>query len=285
MQAVANIFVFVLQYITNRMWEDFSKQLLLWAKTAFFNPLPIVQNPAVQLVQAASTGVALAALTALIVVYATKAKVDSVDGTAPPASALAKNALWAGIAVAGINLIATVMGQMSSDAITDLLRMDVSQLFSQAFAAAPLQVAGANWMLTQGLLGLGVVIGGIAVTIQKMIMIGEFMVLLVIGPLAAVSILNGGRGWSLWWREALALTMTPVLQVLLVWLFVLQFISGGNDPTGLGSRFMAFGLLWLLLRMPRWTRAWVYQAGAGGGGGGMGRYAVLALARRLITRV
>lgn len=284
MSIVASLFVFVLQTITYNAWQDFSKQLELWARLFLFNPLPIVQYPAVQALQAVSTGVALAALTGLVVVYGTKGKVDTIDGTALPASMLVKNALWAGIAVAGINLVATFAAQMSSDAIGDLLGMNMQQLFAQAFSTSPVGAISATWELSQDLLGLLCVFAGLGLVVQKAIMTGEFMILLVTGPLFAISLMHGGRGWSLWWRELVALAMTPVLQLLIIWLFCLQFLTGGGDASAIGNRIMSLGLLWLLMKMPRWTRAWVYVPNSNGNGGRAVASAALATARTLIFK-
>lgn len=90
--------------------------------------------------------------------------------------------------------------------------------------------------------------------------IGEYIVLLVLSPIAAQSIITENNEiWSVWWREAISVIFSHAFQVSLLWL-ILNLIT---DTEKLSDYMFAIGLMIVLLKGPKFLRQLLYSSGAG----------------------
>lgn len=143
------------------------------------------------------------------------------------------------------------------------------EIFSR-FVAVP--GAGATALL---LAGLAMAIIFLLLAIQYIIRTVEILILFIMSPLAAWSIINEDMNiWSVWWREAIATIFTQSLQIMILWV---AFNSIGT-ATDLKDFIIGFGFMMFCLMGPSFLRKFLYSTGAGrkvvGVVGGMGKSVV-----------
>lgn len=255
------------------MWTLFSR--------LFSSPIAILEDHWVQLLIRLAMATALGCLPVLITYQAVRRLIESADGQEMlPPGVLVRRSLSAGVAVTGVALYGWFAGSLA-----DYLR--------ELLGAVPLEVSFLEMFFlsrdpTSGLAGLLFILtfltGAGLVIIQRIILAAEFTVLMIIGAFLALQKVSEDRpaGWQLWKREVTAVCITPVLQLLLVFLFMLRLGAGGAG--GFTRWFEAFGMLYLLWHMPRWARQFTYSAGVGdaiaGAAAGAGRLAVMQVMLR-----
>lgn len=104
----------------------------------------------------------------------------------------------------------------------------------------------------------------------------EIIILTLIAPLAAVSIVRGGDLLDAWIRETIAVVFTQALQVFL--LQILANVIGKMHASPLETYIPAIGLVVVMIMGPNALRKFVYSTGAGSAGvrqvGNAGRMAV-----------
>ncbi|KAB2329442.1 MULTISPECIES: conjugal transfer protein TrbL family protein [Bacillaceae] len=104
----------------------------------------------------------------------------------------------------------------------------------------------------------------------------EIIILTLIAPLAAVSIVRGGELLDTWIRETIAIVFTQALQIFL--LQVLANVIGKMNSAPLEMFIPAIGLTVIMIMGPNALRKFVYNTGAGSAGvkqiGSAGRMAV-----------
>lgn len=129
--------------------------------------------------------------------------------------------------------------------------------------------AGATALL---LAGLAMAVIFLLLAIQYIIRTVEILILFIMSPLAAWSIINEDMNiWSVWWREAIATIFTQSLQIMILWV---AFNSIGT-ATDLKDFIIGFGFMIFCLMGPSFLRKFLYSTGAGrkvvGVVGGMGK--------------
>lgn len=110
------------------------------------------------------------------------------------------------------------------------------------------------------LAGLAMAIIFLLLAIQYIIRTVELLIIFVMSPLAAWSIVNEDMNiWSVWWRETIATIFTQSLQIMILWL---AFNSIG-DAVDLKDFVIGFGFMIFCLMGPGFLRKFLYSTGAG----------------------
>jgi hypothetical protein len=253
----------------------------------FSSPLAALEDPWIQFFVKLTMTIAVACLPVLITYQAVRRMLESLDGTnATPPEVLVRRSLNAGVAVTGVALFGWLAGTFADYARELLGAMPVKFSFLETFFIGPNATSGLAGLL----LMMVFLIGAGLVVIQRAILGAEFAVLMIIGAFLGLQKVGEDRphGWQLWKREVVAVCITPVLQLLLIYLFAIRVMGQAHpDPfTGaanidLGSWVDAFAMLYLLWNMPRWARQFTYSTGVGhtlaGGVAGVTRLAVFRM--------
>ncbi|WP_379968411.1 conjugal transfer protein TrbL family protein [Ectobacillus sp. sgz5001026] len=117
--------------------------------------------------------------------------------------------------------------------------------------------AGATSLL---LAGLCMAIIFLLLAIQYVIRTVELLILFIMSPLAAWSLVNEEMNiWSIWWRETIATVFTQSLQIMIIWI---SFNSMGDANT-LQDFVIGFGFMIFCLTGPSFLRRFLYSTGAG----------------------
>ncbi|MBO9128974.1 conjugal transfer protein TrbL family protein [Bacillus sp. 165] len=96
--------------------------------------------------------------------------------------------------------------------------------------------------------------------IQYIIRTIEILLILIMSPLAAWSIVNEDMNiWGVWWRETVATIFTQSMQIMIIWL---AFNSIGS-ATELKDFVIGFGFMVFCLMGPSFLRKFLYSTGAG----------------------
>ncbi|GAA3327079.1 hypothetical protein GCM10020331_065610 [Ectobacillus funiculus] len=83
--------------------------------------------------------------------------------------------------------------------------------------------------------------------IQYIIRTAELLIILIMSPLAAWSIMNEDLNiWSIWWREAISIVFTQSFQIMVIWLA----FNNIGDAKGLQDFIVGFGFLAFCLMSP-----------------------------------
>jgi len=102
----------------------------------------------------------------------------------------------------------------------------------------------------------------------------EIIILIMLAPLAAVSIVRSNELLDVWMRESITVVFTQPLQVFLLAL-LLNIVSKMNDPYGVFS--LSIACLIIMITGPQVLRKYLYNTGTGSAGvkaiGGAGRMA------------
>lgn len=105
----------------------------------------------------------------------------------------------------------------------------------------------------------------------------EIIILTLIAPLAAVSIVRTGELLDVWIRETIAVVFTQSIQVFLLW-FLLNTIGKMSENDVVELYLIAIGCLVVMISGPQALRKFVYSTGTGSAGtrvlGNAGRMAV-----------
>lgn len=263
--------------VATNVWGAFS--------TLFSSPIAVFQDPWIQFLVQLAVSVALGCLPVVITYQAVRRLLDSVDGAEMlPAGVLVRRSLSAGVAVTGVALYGWFAGTLAD-------------YFRELLGSMPLQISHLEIFFlsrdpTTGFVGLVMIltflIGAALVVIQRIILAAEFTALMIVGAFLALQKVSEDRpaGWQLWKREVTAICVTPVMQLLLVFLFVLRLAQATTG--GFTQWLEAFGMLYLVWHVPRWARQFTYSAGVGSGiasvAAGAGRLAVMQMMIRTTVK-
>lgn len=115
-------------------------------------------------------------------------------------------------------------------------------------------------------------------TFQYIVRYGNLMILWVLAPFAASTMVNEEMNiFPAWWREACAVIFTQPLQLMILYFIVNQIGSGENA----NDYFLAIGLMIVLIASPGWLRKFLFSTGSGktmmNAAGGAGRMAMYKL--------
>jgi hypothetical protein len=144
--------------------------------------------------------------------------------------------------------------------------------FDPAGASAALIIAALLFVILLLILG-----------IQYIIRLGELTVLMLVAPLAAMTMVNEEMNlMPVWWRESVATVFIQSVQVPIL-AIILNMLGSGTD---LGAYLLAIGLMIVLIKSPTVLKQFIYSSGAGRGvmraAGGVGRMAIMRYAARKI---
>lgn len=252
------------------LWDAFS--------TLFSSPIAVLRDPWIEMLIKLAVSIAIGCLPVLITYQAVRRMLDTLDGTSvTPPEVLIRRSLGAGVAVTGVALYGWFAGTLA-DKLRDVLGalpFDVS--FLETFFLSSDPTSGlAGYLLLLVFLGCA----GLVV-IQRAILAAEFSVLMIIGAILALQKISSDnpQAWQVWKREVIALCITPVLQLLLLYLVAMRL--GVRKPTELVKWLEGLAMLYLLWNMPRWARQFTYSTGVGhavaGAAAGASRLAVIRL--------
>jgi hypothetical protein len=252
-----SIVTFVIRQLTGE-WSDIVWQ---WFSRFFGAPVAIFDDPLVQRLVQVGIGVALGVLPVMIGWRALQEMLARMDGTsmAPP-EALIRRGLTAGVAVTATSLAAWFMTSLAEQArgVLAAVGLDINLLrqFFDPTASATSTVI----MLT-----LAFLIAALILTIQRGVLAAELTVLLVMGPVMAAGLLkeDGASTWTIWVREVTSILLTPLIQMLVLMLFIRKWGNAGG-VLDIGDRLASFAFLYVLWNTPRWARQMVYSVGASG---------------------
>jgi hypothetical protein len=251
-----SIVMFILQQVTGQ-W---SNQAWVWFSQFFSPPLAVIDDPAVQLLTHVTVAAAMGFLPVVVAWTALRETIARMDGASTMApETLVRRAIVTGVAVTGTSLAAWFIGTLADLAreVVGAVGLDINLLkdFFLISMGAPTTVM---------MMILVFIVGAIILTIQRIVIMAEFTVLVCVGPLLAVGLMREGSSstWSIWLREVVSLVITPIIQMLVLLLFLRKY--GGAGPLDMVDRVASLGFLWVLYNIPRWARQMVYQVGAGG---------------------
>lgn len=105
----------------------------------------------------------------------------------------------------------------------------------------------------------------------------EIVILFLIAPLAAVSIVRGGELLDVWIRETIAVVFTQTIQVFLLAL-ILNAVGKMGEENAIEIYLVTIGAIVVMISGPQAIRKFIYSTGTGSAGakavGGAGRMAV-----------
>jgi hypothetical protein len=117
--------------------------------------------------------------------------------------------------------------------------------------------------------------------IQYIIRTAELLIILIMSPLAAWSIMNEDLNiWSIWWREAISIVFTQSFQIMVIWLA----FNNIGDAKGLQDFIVGFGFLAFCLMSPTFLRKFLYSTGAGRTAAGLAGGAGKSVLFRYVTQ-
>lgn len=117
--------------------------------------------------------------------------------------------------------------------------------------------------------------------IQYIIRTAELLIILIMSPLAAWSIMNEDLNiWSIWWREAISIVFTQSFQIMVIWLAFNHI----GDAKGLQDFIVGFGFLAFCLMSPTFLRKFLYSTGAGRTAAGLAGGAGKSVLFRYVTQ-
>ncbi len=250
----------IVMYILQQVTGEWSNQAWDWFSFFFAPPLAVIQDPTVETLTQVAVAAALGALPAIIGWHVLRESLQRIDGAATMApETIIRRAILAGAAVTGTSLAAWFIGTLADHAREVLAAVGLDINLLQDFFSFPLG-APPTLLMTS----IVFIVGAIILTIQRVVITCEFTVLLCVGPLMALGLMRegGSSTWAMWLREVVSLVITPIIQMLVLLLFLRKF--GGAGPLDMFDRAASLGFLWVLYNTPRWARQMVYQVGTGG---------------------
>lgn len=275
----------IVLYIFAQLAGDWSNQAWEWFAKFFAAPVAVLDDPLVQRLVQVAVGLVLGFLPvaiAWLVLRETLARMDGASTTSP--ATLVRRALITGVAVTGTSLLAWFMVTLANHARDMLVAVGLDLTPMQRFFDAP---------LTTGSIILGLqlmfLVAAIILSLQRWVIAAEFTVLMVMGPVMAAGLINeGGQStFSIWLREVISLLITPLIQMMVLLIFLRKW--GEPGLLGVEDRLASLAFLWVLWNTPRWARQMVYSAGAGsavvGTAANVGRLMIMRQLIRGVTKV
>jgi hypothetical protein len=267
----------VLKWILHALNDDITRGIWSLFAQLFLSPMAVFQDNDVMQVQVFMTTVALGMLPVLVIIQALRLSAARALGinTMPPEQ-LAHRTILAGIACTSISTIVWVIITFGDN-------------ITQAFAAVGLDLSVLKLLLSPpeqaglGLLFMCIIllIGAVLLTIQKAVISAELAAMLAFGPVTGLSLLSNLEGgfFQTWLRETASLILTPVVQLILTWLFLRKVASFGDVSMSWGARLLTFGYFYVIWKCPSWLRQFCYSAGHADllvqGGASVGRFVVM----------
>ena len=267
-----------MKFIADDLARSYADDLWTSFSTLFSSPVAVLQDPWIEFFIKLAVTIAMGCLPVLITYQAVRRMLESMDGSSTiPPEVLVRRSLVAGVAVTGVALYGWFAGTVA-DHLRELL------------GALPLQISFLEIFFlgndpTSGLAGLLLLliflVSAALVVVQRAILSAEFSMLMIIGAFLALQKLSDDnpQAWQLWKREVVAICITPVLQLLLIFLVALRL--GAGHASELGKWLEGFAMLYLLWNMPRWARQFTYSTGMGhavaGAAAGATRMAVISM--------
>jgi hypothetical protein len=256
---IDNAVLKAITWVVKGITSEWGKALWEWFSKLFLAPTAVINDPDVLKINLLLVAVAISVMPVMIVGAVLRYKLDLMAGenTTPPET-LVKRCLLAGMAIMGTPTIAWAGGYMADSMVEAIGKLSVDLNLLETFFVIP-GSPGLGILL----LGLIFLVGGAILMVQRFFMVGEFTLLMAAGPIMGISLLrNEHQGaFQTWLREVGSILLTPVLQLLITWFFVRTFAKAG--PLNSADFFKSFAYLFLLYRMPRWARTWMYSAGGG----------------------
>lgn len=265
----------IVVYVLRQVAGELSNHVWGWFSGFFATPISVPTDPLVQ--QLVQIGIALAmgflpVAVGWTVMKETFARMDG-SSTTPPES-LVRRILLAGAGVTGTSLVAWYMASLADHGRA------VLQGAGFHFARLePFFKLHTDLGLTPALLTTFFLVCALILLVQRAIITAEFTVLVVMGPFMAAGLIREGgqTTWNIWLREIISVLLTPLIQMLVILIFLQKW--AGTSMLDLQDRLFALAFLWVLWNTPRWARQMVYQVGAGhamvGGAVSVGRIAVM----------
>lgn len=276
------IFTYVLRQITG----EWSNEAWQWFSRFFSAPVAVLESPLVQTLVRVGVVVSLACLPALVAFSAVRESLARMDGSSiTPPESLIRRAILAGMAVTGTSTVTWFMVQLAEQARNLLAAVGLEINLLHQYFGDPL-----NPVSTVLLLSLAFVVGAVLLTIQRWVITAEFTTLLIIGPIMAVGLIRegGNTTWNVWLREMVSLLITPLVQMIVILVFLRTFGSAAG-VLQTGDRLAALAFLYVLWKTPGWARQMVYHVGSieDGFAGGMtvGRMMVMRHILRAAVKV
>lgn len=133
--------------------------------------------------------------------------------------------------------------------------------------------APSNALFANILMGLIIAIGLVIGGIQQGIRYIDLCVLAIFGPFMAVSKVDKGEAFDVWVREAIAVTFTQSVQMLLLVGAFNAAMTGGN----MLNKLIAIGGIIVMIRGPQVLRQFIYKTGTGGATANVGKSATMQL--------
>lgn len=256
------------------LWNGFSK--------LFSSPIAVLEDRWVRFLIEMAMTIAIGALPVLITYHAVRRVLESLDGqsTTPP-EVLVRRSLQAGAALTGVALYGWFAGTLADHAREVLGALPFKVSFLEVYFI-PIDMSSG---LAGLLLALVFLCCAGVVVIQRAILAAEFTVLMVVGAFLALQKIGdeSPQGWQLWKREVTAISLTPVLQLLTIYLFAIRLKGVGATLT-LAHWLEAFAMLYLLWNTPRWARQFTYSTGMGHTSAGAGAAAARLVAIRWMLK-
>lgn len=256
------------------LWTLFSK--------LFTSPIAVLEDQWIQFLIKMAMTIALGCLPVLIAYQAVRRVLESVDGQAfTPPEVLVRRSMQAGAALTGVALYGWFAGTLANLARDVLGALPLQVSFLETFFLGTDQTSG----LAGVLMALVFLSCAGVVLIQRAILAAEFTILMIVGAFLALQKVgdDNPQGWQLWKREVTAICLTPVLQLLTVYLFAIRMKGAGTSLT-LTQWLEAFAMLYLLWNTPRWARQFTYSTGVGHTVAGAGAGAVRLVAIRAMMK-
>lgn len=278
------------EWIFSVLTTDISKGIWDLFAALFENPVIIFQDDDIRFVQVFMTTLALGLLPLLIIIQSMRLSAARALGvnTMPP-EVLVHRAVVAGAACTSISTVAWLLITFGDNITKTFAKLGLDLTLLKLLFEAP----------TGG--GLGIIflviillIGAILLTIQKAIISAELAAMLAFGPVSGLSLLHGEGGFfNTWLRETASLVLTPMIQLIITWLFLRKVVDlflivdintgtvaiPNSIEAWWQARLLTLGYLWVIWRCPAWLRQFAYSAGHGDllvqGGASVGRFVVM----------
>lgn len=251
----------LVNYVLKMITGEWSNIAWSWFSKLFASPLAVLADPVVEKLTQVTIAAALGFLPVLVAWRALSETLARMDGTSNmPPEALVRRTMVTGIAVTGTSAAAWFLGTLADLGREVLAAVGLDINLMEEFFQMPLSAPSSVVIIT-----LVFAVGALILTLQRAVITAEFTVLVCVGPLLAVGLMRegGSSTWQVWLREVISLLVTPLIQMLVLLLFIRNYASA-SGPLEIGDRLASLAFLWVLWNTPRWARQMIYQVGAGG---------------------
>lgn len=268
-QTAYGIFLYVVEMLAG----EWSNQAWQWFSVLFSPPVAVLSDPLVQRLVTVSTGLVLGFLPVAVGWTALRETLARMDGTSTsPPEALIRRAVVTGMAVTGTTVLAWGLVTFAEQTRVVIGAVGLNINLLHQFFQLPTNPASTLLFLM-----LAFLIGGLLLVIQRAVITAEFTLLLAMGPVMAAGLIreSGSSTWTVWVRELISLLITPLIQMLVMLVFLTRWGNAGG-VLQVGDRVAALAFLYVLWKTPGWARQMVY-AGTGAGAAVGGAVAVTRL--------